>query len=169
MNIQPRPSARSPAILVIWVLVTISIPLLSIHGRSLQRFVKASLSSTSLAVIFVTFSLVLFLFLINWSRSRKNTIGYWPLVWLVPLFLLFPMTLPQVEERLHFIVFGLFGFFSMRIFPPIQALSIGLAVSGLDEVLQWALPDRVGDWRDVAFNATACLGGASAAFWGRKQ
>ena len=31
------------------------------------------------------------------------------------------------------------------------------AVGAVDELIQWGLPNRVGDWRDVGFNSAAGL------------
>ena len=45
-------------------------------------------------------------------------------------------------------------------------MAICLVVSGGDELFQWVLPDRVGDWRDVAMNIAACLLGAAVALIG---
>ncbi len=145
------------------------IPLLSVYGRPLQRMVKTYVPTTGLALFFGTVSLLLLAALITWFRAQGKPARAWHLAWLIPLFLLLPLTLPLVEERLHFVVFGAFGFFSMLLFPPPVAVLVSLAASGLDEALQWVLPDRVGDWRDVGFNAIASLGGATAAFAGIRK
>lgn len=83
--------------------------------------------------------------------------------------LYYPFFFPLVEERVHFIVFGLFGFVSMVVFPPRVAWVVCLAMAGGDELLQWWLPDRVGDWRDVAVNSVAGVGGLMLAWSGRKR
>ena len=92
----------------------------------------------------------------------------WHLSWALALFGLLPLTLPAVEERLHFLVFGAFGLASGRAFPIWLALLLGTTAAGLDELLQWALPDRVGDWRDVGFNLLAVGGGLLLARLGRR-
>ncbi|HEC05743.1 MAG TPA: VanZ family protein [Thiolapillus brandeum] len=153
----------------IWLLLAVLIPLLSVYGRSLQRVVKTAMPAGGLALFFVTLSLLLLAALTAWFRAQGRSGQIWHLAWLIPLFLLLPLTLPLVEERLHFVVFGGFGFFSMLLFSPPVAVLVSLAASGLDEALQWALPDRVGDWRDVGFNVIASLGGATAAFFGGRK
>ena len=75
------------------------------------------------------------------------------------LFVGVPLMLPTVEERLHFIVFGLFGYMSVPNWGAFKAVYICKLTGMLDEILQWMLPDRVGDWRDVWFNWIACFGG----------
>ena len=62
-------------------------------------------------------------------------------------------------ERLHFIIFGLFGFFSARLFTPPYAASFCLLMGAGDELLQYFLPSRVGDLRDVGFNLIAATFG----------
>jgi hypothetical protein len=54
-------------------------------------------------------SLLLVVALAIWLKRHVKPDRIWHLVWLVPLFLLLPM----VEEHLHFLLFGGFGFFSM--------------------------------------------------------
>lgn len=153
----------------IWLLLLVVIPLISVFGRPLQRGVKSMMPGTGLALLFGVLSLLLLIGLALWLGRDGKPGRVWHLAWLVPLFLLLPLNLPLVEERLHFVLFGGFGFFSMLLFPPAAALLVALLGSGLDELLQWALPDRVGDWRDVGVNALASLGGAAAAFAGRER
>ncbi|HID45253.1 MAG TPA: hypothetical protein EYP34_05825 [Chromatiaceae bacterium] len=161
--------SRKNSVLWFWLLLALLIPLFSTYGRPLQRMMKSALSSTSLALLFGFFSLLLLGGLVAWYRAQKKTWLIWHLLWLVPLFILLPLSLPLVEERLHFILFGSFGFASMLLFSPLTALAVAVAGAGLDEALQWALPDRVGDWRDVGLNVLASLGGAAAAFFGTRR
>ncbi|WP_456405054.1 hypothetical protein [Thiolapillus sp.] len=160
---------RKNGVLWFWLLLVILIPLVSVYGRSLQRLAKSALPSTGLALLFGVVSLLLIGTLAAWLQKQGRPRWFWHLVWIIPLFILFPMTLPIVEERLHFILFGAFGFLSMLLFPAVTAIAVALLGAGLDEALQWALPDRVGDWRDVGFNALASLGGAAAAFLGVRK
>ncbi len=165
----PTTTIRKKSILWTWLMLVMLIPLLSVFGRSLQRMVKSQISPTALALLFGSVSLFMIGALAIWFGKHGHRGWFWHLFWVIPLFILFPMTLPIVEERLHFILFGAFGFLSMLVFSPVTALVVSLLGSGLDEALQWALPDRVGDWRDVGFNLLACLGGAGAAFFGMRK
>lgn len=153
-----------------WLTLLILIPLVSIFGRSLQHFIRDNNVSSELLAAFMLLALVAMLVvMVTWFRRHGGCFNLWHLLWMIPLFLLFPLTLPLVEERLHFLLFGGFGFFSMLLFSPLLGLGVLLAGAGLDELLQWFLPDRVGDWRDVAFNALASLGGGAAAYFGKKR
>ncbi len=152
-----------------WLALLALIPLVSVFGRSLQRFAREMVPSGLLAALMLLALAAMVVMMVTWFRRHGGAFSLWHLLWMVPLFLLFPLTLPLVEERLHFLLFGGFGFFSMLLFPPLLALGVLLAGAGLDEVLQWFLPDRVGDWRDVGFNALASVGGGVAAFFGRKR
>ncbi len=91
-------------------------------------------------------------------KHRKLSIPYVHLFWFAVVFLVLPLFLERVEERLHFLTFGLFGAFSMLLFKPRYALMMCILFSGADELLQFFLADRVGDWRDVGMNCLASLG-----------
>ena len=77
--------------------------------------------------------------------------------------------MPIIEERFHFIIFGLFGYLSSTVFPVKITFSICISISVLDEALQWYLPDRVGDLFDVAVNTLASVAGASFSYISWKQ
>lgn len=67
-------------------------------------------------------------------------------------------------EALHFLQYGvlgalLFHAFSHRIqdaLLPAAAVTAGLLIGTLDEVIQWATPARYWDWRDVRLNGLSC-------------
>ena len=55
--------------------------------------------------------------------------------------------------------------------PALVAVAVTVAVGVLDEVVQIIVPDRVFDWRDVAFNAVAAVlgvGAVAAVRWARR-
>lgn len=144
---------------IVWLLNLLIIPTLSIKGRPLQRYVAETVSDAQLASFFLIVSIVLLGSLVYYLR-QKQMAGRWiHLVWGALVFIIIPLLLPTVAERLHFIVFGLFGFFSFRLFGLKKAIWICLVVGLSDEILQWWLPERYGDWRDVGFNWLACLAG----------
>lgn len=165
----PFVEIRKKGALWAWLMLVILIPLLSVYGRPLQRMARSMIPATGLALCFGAVSLFLIGALAIGFKKLGHPGWFWHLFWVIPLFILFPMTLPIVEERLHFILFGGFGFLSMLLFSPVTALVVSLLGAGLDEALQWGLPDRVGDWRDVGFNVLACLGGGGAAFFGTRK
>jgi VanZ family protein len=57
-------------------------------------------------------------------------------------------------------LFGVFGCLSVARFGLWRGILVCATVGVLDEGLQWYLPDRVGDLRDVAWNLLAGGGGA---------
>lgn len=69
--------------------------------------------------------------------------------------------LPIAEERVHFLQYGLLGLLVVatnrrptRLQMVVMVLFV-VAVGCVDELIQWWLPNRVGDWRDVGINALA--------------
>jgi len=78
--------------------------------------------------------------------------------------------LERPAERIHFLEYGLLGFLLCRAFEGEQWLRtvyagmMVIAVGAVDEIIQWFLPMRVGDLRDVLFNA---LGGLMGLWLGR--
>ena len=151
-----------------WLLLLGAIPLLSIYGRRLQAFSQEHLNTDALAwAIAVPTLLLVVIFLFDQAR-RYGYRRLWHLAWALALFGILPLTLNAVEERLHFLVFGAFGLVTGRVFTGKTGLLISIAAAGLDELLQWALPDRVGDWRDVGFNLLAVLGGLLMTKLGRR-
>ncbi len=145
--------------LTAWLVVLGTIPLLSIYGRVLQEFARQHSDPGVLAWLIGVPTLLL---VVTSLLSQVQQFSYrhlWHLAWVLALFGILPLTLPVVEERLHFLVFGAFGVVTGRTFTGRLGFLLAIAAAGLDECLQWALPDRVGDWRDVGFNLLAVLGG----------
>ncbi len=153
-----------------WLLLLVTIPLISAWGRPLLNALRELMPMEALALMMLGASLLLLAGCAAWLRRRGTGFRGALLVgaWTVPLFLLLPLTLPVVEERIHFLLFGGFGFFSTLLFPLPAAIAVALLGAGLDELWQWYLPDRVGDWRDVGFNALAGVGGVVTAWLGRR-
>ena len=54
------------------------------------------------------------------------------------------------NELAHFLFFGMLAVQATGL--KLQGLSVALMVCALDELLQWFLPYRVGEWRDVWLN-----------------
>ncbi len=143
----------------IWLTLLSVIPILSIYGRRLQTFAREHVNTSDLAWIIAIPTLLLVITFLLHQAQRYGYRRLWHLAWALALFGLLPLTLPAVEERLHFLVFGAFGLATGRTFTSVTGLLLGIAAAGLDELLQWTLPDRVGDWRDVGFNLLAVGGG----------
>lgn len=147
-------------IIIFWLLSGVTIVLMSIFGRSLQLWVVDTLGYSMLAWIMGLSMLVVIGVLVFWLSTNNDRPPWLHLAWFLPLFLILPLFLGRVEERMHFISFGLFGALSMLLFAPRHAYIICILVASGDELLQLFLPDRVADWRDIAFNALASFGAA---------
>lgn len=144
-------------LIIAWSLSLIAIPLLSINGRALQAYIGNNYSSQQLALFLGAILLLLSFKAVLLQIKNHGTKRLWHLLWFIPLFVVFPYYMPIIEERLHFIVFGLYGYLSMLVLPRTTAYIACLVLGMGDELLQWFLPDRVGDWRDVQFNLLAAF------------
>jgi len=141
-----------------WLLVCVFIGLLSLYGRPLQYWVADSIGYT-LAAWIIGLSLLTIICLFSYSLYRfKLQLPWFHFIWFLPLFLILPLLLERVEERLHFLTFGAFGAISILLFNPRLAFIVCISGAAGDELFQFYLPDRVGDWRDVAMNCLASLG-----------
>lgn len=134
--------------------------LLSIYGRALQSWVEDHLGYTAVAWIVALTLLALIMLYLFRGQPDSPSLPWMNLLWVLPLFVLLPLSLERVEERIHFLVFGVYGALSLLLFGPRAALLMCLLGAAGDEVLQYFLPDRVGDWRDVVMNFVAALGAA---------
>ncbi|MBD3669803.1 MAG: VanZ family protein [Gammaproteobacteria bacterium] len=153
---------------VIWIITLVCMPLLSLFGRQLQHGLLASIGR-EVATLMITVPLLALCALgVLWLRRRSSR-WYLHLIWIVLLFAALPLALERFEERMHFVMFGIFGFSSYMLYPLKGALMAVYAMSGGDELLQWWLPSRVGDWRDVFMNLLAGTGGLLLAHVGRRE
>ena len=151
---------KTDILFLAWMMILLFIPLLSANGRFLQNWVVTVLGyPLAAAMIFVALAAVVggALWLLH---KQGQVLPVKHLVWMLPLFLFAPLFFHRVEERLHFLVFGVFGALSMLVYQPRRAFAFCLAVAFGDELLQYYLPDRVGDWRDVAMNSVASFAAA---------
>ncbi len=135
----------------LWTITFLSIPLLSIVGRQIQLAVYDSvpLGYISFSIHFVLVGLVC-VYLVLLMRAGA---GYdvWHLLWLAVLSYFLYGELHFVE-KIHMALFGSFGFFSYQLFKRHLAVVVCIGLSVLDELLQYFLVIRVGDWRDVRLN-----------------
>jgi len=154
---------------VSWLFLLAFIPLLSYSGRSLQNILNQIITEDDLGLLLVILMVAIVLIAGRWL-NQKNPSKLWRTqFWFVPLFVIIPLMLPITIERVHFIVFGIFGFVSLLLWNRVPGLIICGLMAGMDEVFQWWLPDRVGDLRDVLINMIAVYGGAMFALTGSKN
>jgi hypothetical protein len=130
---------------------------LSIFGRDLQLVLSkhnlievaeyvigAALIATSLLILTV---------------GRGSSINWQFVFFALVIFVVVPHQIENYTERLHFVCFGVLGVTAYRSFGLTLALILTCSAGLSDEVLQYFLPSRVGEWRDVVMN---CLAGISA-------
>ena len=144
---------------IIFVLVILMLPTLSIFGRQLQHWAYEELSKELLGWLLIGL-LVVGVGVVIYVLLRLDWRKLWHLLWLAPIFLWLPWTMSaHPEERLHFLLFGTLGWLAPQIMTLPWAIISVLALAMGDELLQHFLPSRVGDWRDVGVNALAASGG----------
>ena len=101
-----------------WWATLAAIPILSLSGRTLQRHVdELSLREVSGLLLLLARATLVYL-AGHWLYHRRGRSGLWHLIWLLPLYVVYPSFLPFIAERLHFLVFGIFGFLSVQLFQP---------------------------------------------------
>ena len=159
-----RPVNRG--VLGAWIMVGALIPVMSFYGRNFQRFLSDRLDGEGLALVVGGALVVTSGTALAWIMRRRSGRSIWHGLWLVLAVLVITQVLPNATEWFHFILFGAFGLLATIVWRPAAAIVICLAVSVGDEYFQWLLPDRVGDPRDVAMNAAACLLGAAVVLIG---
>ena len=150
----------------VWVgLCSLSIFLIVPLARAIRTYVSgrwgrpmfgyAVLASVGLAFV------VLVLVFIFKLKIRSPASFVW-LVLVTGLYVYFTLRLwRSPEEAVHFLEYGLLGFFLFRALRPsypdpgiyLAAFFIGALVGTFDEILQWIVPQRYWDFRDVGFNA----------------
>ena len=161
--------SQQATLLALWLTAYFVITVLSIFGRTLQHWTFNNLGFTATAwIIGLSIAGLVAVYLVILKRHSIALPG-WQLAWFLPLFLLAPLLLDRIEERLHFLTFGLLGALSVLLFKPRIAVVVCLAGSASDELLQHFLPDRVGDLRDVSMNAVAALAAAYFVHASNKQ
>ncbi len=162
-----KPTNR--AVVAACIITGIAIPVLSIFGRRWLRWVGEHLNNEELSLVIGGTMAVMAGGGLVWLIRQQTPRVAWHGLWLALMLVLITQMLPNVVEWMHFILFGAFGFLAFGIWYPVVAIPLCLLASGLDELLQWLLPDRVGEWRDVVINVWACLIGILLAFSGGRS
>lgn len=148
-------------ILQFWLLTVLSIVLLSVFGRKLQ---SAIVSRIDIIWVAAAVFIILFLTLLLLLKNRANN-GIKKRVLLISSLLLvgggaalyFEYLVPV--EAVHFLVFSYLGWLSAAVFGPIAGIGAVVSIAVGDEILQYFLPDRVGDFHDIAVNLVSGLTG----------
>lgn len=152
----------------LWVaLNTLAIYLIIPLARTIQAFVverwDRSLFGYSVIALTGVAFIVTFYFLCFRLKIRKISNYIW-LTLTAGTYIYITANLRQApEEAIHFLEYGLLGFFLFRALQfnikdrsiYIVAFLIGSLVGIFDEIIQWAVPLRYWDLRDVRLNALA--------------
>ncbi len=161
-------------IILIYVLfIYISLPYFPVFVAYLKNY----LSKDTLNILSLLFCISFFLVFSKWIYDKKYKFVQYIFI-ISPLILLTYMSfsLDMWAERVHFIQYGLLGLLVSRAYK-IGTFKILLA-SGLfimsvglvDEIIQWFLPNRYGDIRDVVMNSLGGLSGlwlGQFLYWGK--
>ena len=152
----------------IWVGLYVSFLYISLpFMRPLVLFLYRTLGKDALG-LYVNFIMAgAALAIVLWSFKALE--GYGRPLKILLIFLVAALVVYSVEtpeERLHFLQYGLLGWLVWRSsagtsYPFLLSFTIVSLIGGGDEFIQWLLPNRVGDLRDVMFNG----GGGLLGIW----
>jgi len=158
----------------LWVFISIyilfiyvSLPLLPAFIKVLSSFISKELLNLLSLVLSVSF----FLLLSVWIYNKKYKVNQFLLI-ISPLLLLtyLSLSLDVWVERIHFIEYAVLGLLISRavnvrtLHGIISTCCLIILIGVVDEIIQWFLPNRVGDMRDVIMNS---VGGLSGIWLGR--
>ncbi|KZX58414.1 hypothetical protein A3709_02840 [Halioglobus sp. HI00S01] len=156
---------RSRLWAVIWVYIGLTYATLPLM-RSVLRALRDGVATETIGVL-VNIALLLAAVALLALALRRGLLT--AAMALIPLLAIAAIAsqLEVAEERVHFLQYGLLGVLVVATgrHPGwrqwLVILAFVCAVGAIDELIQWGLPNRVGDWRDVAFNCTAGLLGTA--------
>lgn len=118
-----------------------------------------------MAAIFIG---LLFVSITKFRIKKKSTYVLLAITSVIYVYLLWVMKIP--EEKIHFLEYGLLGFLVFRAFQLdftdklayLLAFCLTAAFGWGDEGIQYLLPNRYFEWKDVLLNI---VGGALGLFW----
>ncbi len=150
------------AALLAWWTAAAAVPLFSLTGRALSRWIRSWLSPSHLALLMGAATIAAAAAALLRSGPRP-----WFRIAVVAAMVAMGLHLvPSGEERFHFLLFGLLGYLGPQALGRGRAVAACLLISVGDELFQWWLPYRVGDPRDVAMDVAASLVGIALACGG---
>ena len=153
----------------LWVLISIyilfiyvSLPFFPVFINVLRSFISKELLNLLSLVLSVSF----FLLLSVWIYNKKYKVNQFLLI-ISPLLLLtyLSLSLDVWVERIHFIEYAVLGLLISRavnvrtLHGIISTCCLIILIGVVDEIIQWFLPNRVGDMRDVIMNSIGGLSG----------
>jgi len=156
------------ALIIIYVLfIYASLPFFPAFISTLKGFISKELLNLLSLVMSISF----FLLLSVWIYNKKYKLNQFLLI-ISPLLLLtyLSLSLDVWVERIHFIEYAVLGLLISRtvnvriLHGMIYTGCLVTLIGAVDEIIQWFLPNRVGDMRDVFMNS---VGGLSGLWLGR--
>ena len=150
-------------LIIIYVLfIYVSLPFLPTFISTLRGFI----SKEFLNLLSLVLSISFFLMFSVWIYNKKYKLNQFLLI-ISPLLLLtyLSLSLDVWVERIHFIEYAVLG---LLISHKVDVRTLhGIIFTGclvtligaVDEIIQWFLPNRVGDMRDVFMNSVGGLSG----------
>lgn len=160
-----------------WVfLCTLSIFLIVPIAGTIRNFVEANLdvSFFGYSVLFVVIVVFFFSLHFLWFRLNIRTLANYLWLAIVALiYVFFTLKLwKRPEEAIHFLEYGLLGFLLFQALKHhihdkgiyLIAFIAGALAGIFDEALQWMIPRRVWDFRDLGLNALS-VGLFQVAIW----
>ena len=153
--------------LVYVLFIYVSLPFFPSFITFMRNFISKELLNLLSLVVTISFFLLLTLWIYNKKYKAKQFI-----LIISPLLLLtyLSISLDVWVERIHFVEYAVLGLLISRAVnvKTLQGIIYtGCLVSligAVDEIIQWFLPNRVGDMRDVFMNS---VGGLSGLWLGR--
>ena len=154
--------------IIIYVLfIYVSLPFFPAFISVLRSFISKELLNLLSLVLSVSF----FLLLSVWIYNKKYKVNQF-LIIISPLLLLtyLSLSLDVWVERIHFVEYAVLGLLislavNVRtLYGIISTCCFIILIGVVDEIIQWFLPNRVGDMRDVIMNS---VGGLSGLWLGR--
>ena len=148
----------------VWALVLLAtLPLAPLVMRAVERHTGKWIAVVLVVVIVVVFLVVASRRLIQAGHAAPSQ-----LVWLAAaaaIVIALTSTSKTPIEGFHFIQYGVLGALAFRAFAHrtrdlsvyAAAALLGTIVGTIDEAIQWILPGRVWDVRDIQFNATGAI------------
>jgi len=158
-NELPQPNSNKALALKILILLYIlfiylTLPVMGDFLNWLYEVMGKTQVRTGVDALLIIFILSIILFCV-----KK---GFNKLIWILPPVLITAIlmySLEVTEERIHFIEYGILGFLVLKTAKEHTWKQVGMAFGFVsligcgDEFIQWILPNRVGDFRDIIMNS----------------
>ena len=147
----------------IWVIIAIYIFLIystlsitPLIWNFLYTFLEQKFLSIVVNIIFIIITLLIIYFL---TKKKKSKICFFFLLIFLFLILFLITRIEKPAERIHFLEYGVLGVLIFKATGKgtkqnIFAIILLFIIAVIDELIQYILPNRVGDIRDVVMNIT---------------